>query len=399
MAKDNETIFTVSLNEMIEILVLAYQAEREQGIRLPCILNGPPGIGKTSLGRKFRERLGDEWLIYELRLNQSDPTDMKGVPYLFEGKNFYAPPAAFPIVGEPSSANGKKVVILIDELRQATPIMQNLAANIIDGRIGDHTLDFDRTIVVLASNRRSHTSAVFDSPGNFNNRVIHFDIEPSVSEWLEWAAENNIHHRIVSFIQGNEHFYREDPDVNQEAFATPRTWEMLSAMMSVYGGNWAEDKKIPTAITMGTVGKKASFPFMAFCRKMEADYNIEDIISGKSISAPKELDAQYGMVLELSHRVNKLVNEAVQECPEITADKTKSTNPDYLYKMFGEQRLSTIKTLFEWFATSGIKQTFFLLFNKKTSPQVKSYLIPLILTHPTFKKSAEFYMKISKATL
>jgi MoxR-like ATPase len=62
----------------------------------PLFLWGPPGIGKSELVADLATELGG--LMYDLRLGQMDPTDIRGIPYYNKEMNFmdWAPPIDLP---------------------------------------------------------------------------------------------------------------------------------------------------------------------------------------------------------------------------------------------------------------------------------------------------------------
>ena len=62
----------------------------------PIFLWGPPGIGKSDLVDQVTTELGGK--VFDLRLAQMDPTDLRGIPYYNKAKNLmdWAPPIDLP---------------------------------------------------------------------------------------------------------------------------------------------------------------------------------------------------------------------------------------------------------------------------------------------------------------
>mgnify|MGYP001416063105 FL=1 len=62
----------------------------------PMFLWGPPGIGKSEIVAKVAEDL--KGLVYDLRLGQMEPTDIRGIPFYNKEQNImdWAPPIDLP---------------------------------------------------------------------------------------------------------------------------------------------------------------------------------------------------------------------------------------------------------------------------------------------------------------
>ncbi len=80
----------------------------------PCSCGGAPGIGKSSLVRKFAESLGLECV--SLLGTQLAPEDLIGVPSIRDGRSVFCPPE--------SIARDEPYCLFLDELNAATPDVQ-----------------------------------------------------------------------------------------------------------------------------------------------------------------------------------------------------------------------------------------------------------------------------------
>ena len=54
-------------------------------VQRPVFLWGPPGIGKSELVEQIAEDMGG--VVYDLRLGQMEPTDIRGIPFYNSDEN------------------------------------------------------------------------------------------------------------------------------------------------------------------------------------------------------------------------------------------------------------------------------------------------------------------------
>src|SRR5262249_56540885 len=62
--------------------------------RWPVFLWGPPGVGKSSVVRLAAERRGVPLL--DVRASLLDPTDLRGIPAVVDGRAVWCPPSFLP---------------------------------------------------------------------------------------------------------------------------------------------------------------------------------------------------------------------------------------------------------------------------------------------------------------
>ena len=77
--------------DVIQAIALAYRAG------MAVLLVGRHGVGKSELIKQAALELGISYLVLDLSL--MEPPDLTGLPFLREGRTFYAPPASFPTDG------------------------------------------------------------------------------------------------------------------------------------------------------------------------------------------------------------------------------------------------------------------------------------------------------------
>lgn len=205
---------------------------------LNTMIWGGPGIGKSDIPAQVAEELGIGLL--DFRANLFDPVDVRGIPHIVSlkdsGKRFtkWAVPDVFPIV----ERDGDRGLLFIDELPTAPPATQNAFLQLLLTRqVGDYTLP-DGWSILAAGNRLTDSAAVYQMPSPVRNRLAHYELEPTIEAWAEWAFAKGIDPSIISFLQfkpGLLNSFKAD----EYAFPTPRSWSFVDQKLKVY------DESIP----------------------------------------------------------------------------------------------------------------------------------------------------------
>ena len=153
--------------------------------RWPVFLWGPPGVGKSSVVASIAKKQKLELL--DIRASLLDPTDLRGIPAIENGKAIWTPPSFLP--HDPKS----KGLLFFDELNAAPPLVQaSLYQLTLDRRIGEYILP-DGWRIFGAGNRAEDASVVFRMPAALSNRFVHVDFEVNVDDWSEWATIRKTH--------------------------------------------------------------------------------------------------------------------------------------------------------------------------------------------------------------
>ncbi len=184
----------------------------------PVFLWGAPGIGESSLVRKFAAELGLECVT--LLGTQLAPEDLIGVPELVGGRSRFAPPE--------SIARQDPYGLFLDELNASSPEVQKAFYSLIlDRRIGSYDLP-KGSIVIGAGNRAVDDALARPMASALVNRMVHVHLTASAKDWLGWARENDIHPWVLEYLtQRPDHLWSAAPKV-EEMFSTPRGWHTLS---------------------------------------------------------------------------------------------------------------------------------------------------------------------------
>lgn len=243
----------------------------------PAMIWGGPGIGKSDIPNQVAAQMGMN--IIDFRANLFDPVDVRGIPYLAQATpestkyTSWAVPDVFPI----AERDGNRGILFIDELPTAPPATQNAFLQLLLNRkLGDYELPVGWAIV-CAGNRLTDSAAVYQMPSPVRNRLAHYELEPIIDDWVQWAHTNNINSDVIAFVQ-----YRpgllSSFDADEYAFPTPRAWSMVSRKLSK--ANTDNDRLFYGVASL--VGDGAAGEFVAFKEIANKLPDIDAIIADPS---------------------------------------------------------------------------------------------------------------------
>ena len=253
---------------------------------------GPSCVGKSSIVRSIAKQKKLELL--DVRASLLDPTDLRGIPTVEKGKAKWCPPSFLP--SDPKS----KGLLFFDELNAAPPLVQaSLYQLTLDRCVGEYRLP-DGWSILAAGNRAEDRSVTFRMPAALINRFVHLDYEVDFEDWRDWAVVNKMHPLVVGFLSTRREllFNMDKPD---KPFPTPRSWEMVSDILS------SQDSfKDCEDIILGVVGEGAMMEFIGYCESAISEEIIEKIIANPSAAKlPKKLGDQYALISYLSFNLDK----------------------------------------------------------------------------------------------
>ena len=293
---------TVTAVQAKKSLLKAFQVKR------PLFLWGPPGIGKSELVEGITRDLGG--IMYDLRLGQMEPTDIRGIPFYNKdsGKMDWAAPVDLP---DAETASQYPIVVLfLDEMNSAAPSVQSAAYQLIlNRRIGKYFLP-DNVVMVAAGNRESDKGVTYRMPTPLANRFIHQEMKVDFASWQEWAVQNRIHKDVVGYLSfAKQDLYDFDAKSSSRSFATPRSWTFVSQLLDDDG-----DNDTLTNLIAGTIGEGLAVKFMAHRKVASRMPNPADILAGKVKDLQvKEVSAMYSLVISMCYELKAAVENKVED--------------------------------------------------------------------------------------
>ncbi|MFC1791042.1 AAA family ATPase [Gemmatimonadota bacterium] len=244
---------------------------------------GAPGIGKSSVVRQIGD--AQKLPVTDIRAALLDPTDLRGIPAVVDGRAVWAPPGFLP--HDPAS----KGILFFDELSAAPPLVQaSLYQLTLDRRVGDYVLP-DGWRIIAAGNRATDASISFRMPAALANRFVHLDFEVDFNDWRTWAVSYGIHPLVMAFLSLRRELLFQQPG-STLAFATPRSWEMVSDVLHEFGSiGKAED------ILLGVIGEGPALEFINYAENALQEEEVRRILADpEHADLPEELGDLYALV-------------------------------------------------------------------------------------------------------
>lgn len=260
---------------------------------LSVFLRGSPGTAKTALVRQFANEA--KLRLVSIHAPLTDLLDIKGVISMDANEAKFLPLSIWP------KETDDPVVVLIDELPQCVPAIQNAFSQLlIDKCMGDIKLP-QGSMVIATGNRREDRAATHNVPGHVVGRVMYIDVERSNEDFFNWALGHGIEPEIVAF----GHFkpdcvYNYDPKDCQNPYASYRSWEFASNILKA-----KPDKDLVGELLAGVVGKGVAAEFLAYRRLYKDLPNPIDILANPRGSIiPQDAGTLYAISTSLAAAVD-----------------------------------------------------------------------------------------------
>ncbi|PPK97383.1 MoxR-like ATPase [Kineococcus xinjiangensis] len=261
----------------------------------PVFLWGQPGIGKSSLVEQFAAALGMECV--SLLGTQLAPEDLIGVPTIQDGLSCFCPPA---VVARP-----EPYVLFLDELNASShEVQKSFYSLILEGRLGEYRLPAG-SVVVGAGNRAQDSAIVRPMSSALVNRMVHLHLVASPRDWLQWAAGAGIHPWVVDYVRARPDHLVSPAPKTEEPFSTPRSWHVLSDVLTSLGPDVSEDDV--RTVALGCVSPVHARQFTASVALLRHAYDLDAILKGnlRWPADPAQRDVLYFLAQSLRARLGK----------------------------------------------------------------------------------------------
>lgn len=274
---------------LISVLDREFLSARE-GHHTPVMLWGPPGVGKSDIVAQVAAKNGVPLL--DIRLSQMEPSDLRGIPFRNGELVEWAIPAMLP----DTERHGESGILFLDEITSAPPSVSAAAYQLIlDRRLGQYTIP-DGWAIFAAGNRQGDRGVTYTMPAPLANRFSHFEVEINLDDWVAWAYQNDIDERVIGFLRFRpEMLFEFDPAHNPVAFPSPRSWQFAHRAIRKF----EDTPDLLLGALQACVGPAAGVEMNAFLRTVDQLPDVEAILRGEELQAPKEIDLQYAIASTL----------------------------------------------------------------------------------------------------
>jgi hypothetical protein len=265
--------------------------------KLVPLLTGSPGCGKSQIVYQIAKE--HNLKVIDLRLSQCDSTDLAGFPTIQGDKADYVPMKHFPIVGDPVPDGYAGWLLFLDEITSAPPSIQAASYKLVlDRMVGSHPLH-SKVAIVAAGNLETDNAVVQPMSTALQSRLVHLQLQVSVTEWISWAASQGLDHRISDYIAFKPSaLFTFQPDHTDNTYACPRTWEFANRVLKVS----EEGSARRLAMLAGCLSEGVAREFVTHCAIYQELPKLKDILATPlSTKVPSEPSHLFAMTGSLSH--------------------------------------------------------------------------------------------------
>ncbi len=285
---------------LIKVLEREFLSASE-GLHTPVMLWGPPGVGKSQIVQQIASSHGAD--VIDVRLSQMEPSDLRGIPMRVDDFVEWAIPAMLPN----EERHGNQGILFLDEVTSAPPSVSAAAYQLIlDRRLGEYKVPSGWAIFA-AGNRQGDRGVTYTMPSPLANRFSHFDVDINLDDWVSWAFANGIDERLIAFLRFRpEKLFEFDPAHNPVAFPTPRSWEFANNAMQKF----EQQPELLTETLQACLGPATGIELRAYIDNLTNMPDLDEIIEGKSVAVPDEVDLQYAVATALVGRAIRVKGSA-----------------------------------------------------------------------------------------
>ena len=278
--------------------------------RKPIMGHGAHGIGKSAIVYQLADKaagilgLKNPKYVYpviERRASQmADTGDVIGVPEPKDSEHGRV--TSFAPMGWFARAFNEPCILFFDEVDRANNDVRQSLMELTDSRkIAGHHLHPD-TIIISMVNGGSHDENNSYQVGELDpaehDRWWHVNLEPTTSDWLDWA-KGKVLDVTWDFINNNkEHLEHKGEMEPHKVYPSRRSWTHFDKCLrdaqadgdDLCAAN--DEGKVPMTLYFvdeGFIGQEASIAFRDYVEKYETQVTVEDILDGKK----KELVSKF----------------------------------------------------------------------------------------------------------
>jgi hypothetical protein len=275
------------------------------GIRIPALIHGVHGIGKTEMVKQVADKMGYQCVC--LYLSMQEPSDLLGLPTKHEvnGK-------VYTMFSEPDWLHEAKLderpaIFFLDEINRAPLMVQQVMLPFtLSGTIHTHSIR-EHDIVVGAMNPDSLDYSVESMDDKaLLSRFAHLYAEPTFNEWKDYCSDQRVHPSLLSSMDFiSKHIDTVKVDVDDRVQATPdrRNLFKIGKIMSLLSAD--KVRSVGNILFPAMVGKHVSSHIMA--QFLDGVY-----VTGKDIINGSYEAGDIGDRIDIINIINEsLINEIV----------------------------------------------------------------------------------------
>lgn len=315
----------------------------EQG--LPILLRGRHGIGKSEVVRQIGKNAGLK--VISRRISQMTEGDLLGLPIVSNDTTKWLPPDWY------QEACKFPALLFFDEVDRGTLEVRQGLFELTDSRTMNGWNLHPKTVIFSAVNGGKHGEnyqvGTMD-PAELDRYAV-FDLEPDVSDWVQWAklsddnGKQNVDTMVIEYISRHEKSLEHKGEIAPgNVYPSRRSWKRLSDVAAPAGYLVPGGSNMLPFLATAFVGIEVGNDFDNFVRNYKINVSAEDIISGKAMKVLNGLHAK-GQTMPDSEQIaviERFMSYAASHAdlvPGIVADQKKLTNIANFFVNFGSEQI------------------------------------------------------------
>ncbi|MCI5650078.1 MAG: AAA family ATPase [Fusicatenibacter sp.] len=256
----------------------------------PVLLIGAPGIGKTQIMEQIARECQVGLVAYTITHHTRQSAI--GLPFIthqeFDQKEYaiteYTMSEIVASVYEKIKKTGlREGILFIDEVNCVSETLAPAMLQFLQCKIfGNHAIPRG-WVIVAAGNPPEYNKSVREFDVVTLDRVKRIEVEPDYQVWKEYALREEIHPAIISYLDTRgQYFYKMETTVDGKRFATPRGWEDLSRLITVYEklGKQVDREVVVQYIQHEKIAKDFA-NYLELYRKYRIDYQLDEVLKGQ----------------------------------------------------------------------------------------------------------------------
>ena len=191
----------MNLRETVECIKFSVEASK-QGIKLPIMLWGEHGVGKTQTVYQFAEE--NNYNVVVLHLATQDLCDLIGIPREKDGVTIWTEPEWLANAKKKSEETGKPNLFFLDEFsRGHRMVLAAMLPFLIEGKLHTHTIGINDA-VIAAANPPSENYDVQDiNDEALLDRLGHIIYRPTSKEYIDYMVKEGHSKATINMLKKN----------------------------------------------------------------------------------------------------------------------------------------------------------------------------------------------------
>ena len=249
---------------------------------IPCLVSGPPGVGKSDLWSQIARDTKRTFI--DLRLGMMDPVEFVGPAIHCQRRDAMEPAG----VDAGALDDDTPTLILFDEIADIGRTMQSAAYQLVlNGRCGPHVLG-KNCYRAAAGNRREDRAAAQAMSTALANRFGHVTVRVDVEAFIRWCNANDIDPLIPGFIRFRPALLYSMEGADLRAFPTPRSWAAAAKCVEA-------DTSLRFRLMAGLVGEGPAGEFENYMKTLNLPCMDDIVANPKKCPIPKEPSSKYAL--------------------------------------------------------------------------------------------------------